>query len=268
MSIPYTTKVNDRLISQPISNEQHTIGIVGVGTYASSQIRLIEVPEGPAPALTITGTGGPYNEILSGTPTGGQFLVNYPTGTVTFASTQNGNVVYVSYNGTGSEVAAEDINELQEPLSTILTSTLTYNPPYTSASVSWGLNTGIAVTSLNGLQDAVTLSAGTNITITPVGNSLVIDAAGTGGMPGGTAGAVQFNSAGVSFGGDVNHLSWNPTTFQLGLNTNSPGSTLDNNGSFANVITNVASNYTVTATDYSVFVNASASNVNITLPKE
>src|SRR5690242_14386464 len=110
MSIPYSTKVNERLISQPITNESHTVGIVGVSTYASSQIRLIEVPEGPAPNVTITGIGGPYNEILVGTPTGGQFIVDYSTGAITFASTQNGNAVLVSYQGTGSEISAEDVN--------------------------------------------------------------------------------------------------------------------------------------------------------------
>lgn len=265
MSIPYSTKVNERLISQPITNESHTVGIVGVSTYASSQIRLIEVPQGPAPAVTVTGVGGPYNEILTGTPTGGQFLVDYLTGAVTFSSTQNGNVVLVSYDGTGSEISAEDVNELQLPVSSILTLALTYNPPFTSASATWSLNSGIAVTSLNGLQDTVTLAAGTNITITPVGNSLVIDASGTGGTPGGNAGAVQFNSAGT-FGGDDAHLFWNPTFFRLGLNTNTPASTLDNNGSFAQAILSVSSNYVVTATDYSIFMNAAAGNRTVTLP--
>jgi len=265
MSIPYSTKVNERLISQPIVNESHTVGIVGTSTYASSQIRLIEVPQGPAPAVFVTGIGGPYNEILVGTPTGGQYLVDYTTGAVTFASSQNGNVVLVTYSGTGSEISAEDINELQTPVSTIMSLALTYNPPYTSASATWTLNPGIAVTTLNGLQDAVTLAAGANITITPSGNSLIIASTGGGGSPAGTAGAVQFNN-GLVFGGDATHFTWNPTNFQLWLNTNTPGSTLDNNGSFAQAIATVSMNYTATATDYSIFMNASAGNRTVTLP--
>jgi hypothetical protein len=265
MSIPYSVKVNERLISQPIVNESHTVGIVGIATYASSQIRLIEVPQGPAPAVFVTGIGGPYNEILVGTPTGGQYLVDYTTGSVTFSSSQNGNVVLVTYSGTGSEISAEDVNELQNPLSTIMSLSLTYVNPFTSATATWTLNPGVAVTTLNGLQDNVTLAAGANITITPSGNSLIIASTGGGGSPAGSAGAVQFNN-GLVFGGDASHFIWNPTNFQLGLNTNTPGSTLDNNGSFAQAITVVSTNYVATATDYSIFVNASAGNRTVTLP--
>jgi hypothetical protein len=116
MPINYTLKVNERAIPQAITNEAHTVGIVGVFTVASGEIRLIEVPQGPAPAVTITGSGGPYNEITSGSPTGGQFLVNYSTGVVTFSTAQNGNSVLASYTGLGSEIAAEDINELEIPV--------------------------------------------------------------------------------------------------------------------------------------------------------
>jgi cytoskeletal protein CcmA (bactofilin family) len=44
-----------------------------------------------------------------------------------------------------------------------------------------GIAAGQVVTSLNGLADAVTLSAGTNVTITPNGNTLTIASAGAGG---------------------------------------------------------------------------------------
>jgi len=112
MSINYKTKVNERAIPLAISSEQHTIGIVGVFTPALGLIRLIEVPQGPAPAVTISG----YTEITSGSPTGTQFLVNYETGVITFSTAQDGNVVLASYTGLGSEIAAEDINELQIPV--------------------------------------------------------------------------------------------------------------------------------------------------------
>jgi len=112
MSIAYKSKVNERLIGSPISGESHTIGIVGVFTVAPNVIRLVEVPQGPAPAVTIPG----YNEIITPSPTGVQFFVDYATGVITFDASQNGNVVSVSYTGLGSEIAAEDINELQIPV--------------------------------------------------------------------------------------------------------------------------------------------------------
>jgi hypothetical protein len=112
MSIAYKNKVNERLIGSPISGESHTIGIVGVFTVSSGNIRLIEVPQGPAPAVIIPG----YNEIITGSPTGVQFIVNYETGVITFNASENGNVVSASYTGLGSEIAAEDINELQIPV--------------------------------------------------------------------------------------------------------------------------------------------------------
>jgi hypothetical protein len=43
------------------------------------------------------------------------------------------------------------------------------------------IQSGQVVKSLNGLQDAVTLAAGTNVTITPGGNTLTISSAGAGG---------------------------------------------------------------------------------------
>jgi len=112
MSIAYKSKQNERLIGQPIVAEPHTIGIVGVFTVSSGNIRLIEVPQGPAPAVFIPG----YNEIITGSPTGVQFIVNYETGVITFNASENGNVVSASYTGLGSEIAAEDINELQIPV--------------------------------------------------------------------------------------------------------------------------------------------------------
>lgn len=59
---------------------------------------------------------------------------------------------------------------------------------------------GVAVTSINGLTGAVILAAGTNITLTPVGNTITISAAGGSGSPGGSDTQLQYNNAG-SFGG-------------------------------------------------------------------
>jgi len=176
MSIPYTLKVNERLTASPIVGEVHVVGILGVSTYAPGKIRLVEVPqESILTPILIPG----YTEILSGTPTSSQFLVNYSTGAITFNVSQDGVTVSVSYAGLGSEIAAEDINELQEPLNSIAQLSLTYNWP-SAPTVSWTLVPGLAVTTLNGLADNVTLVAGTNITITPAGNTITIDSTGGG----------------------------------------------------------------------------------------
>src|ERR1019366_3295116 len=116
MSIPYTLKVNERLIAFPITGEVHIIGIVGITTYAPGFIRLVEVPQ--QSVLTPVLIPG-YTEILSGIPTGIQFLVNYDTGAITFDTALDGTTVSVSYAGLGSEIAAEDINEIQDPLESI-----------------------------------------------------------------------------------------------------------------------------------------------------
>lgn len=62
---------------------------------------------------------------------------------------------------------------------------------------------GSGVSSLNSLTGALTLAAGSNITITPSGNTLTIaSTGGGGGTPGGSSGDIQFNNAG-SFGGET-----------------------------------------------------------------
>jgi hypothetical protein len=232
MSIPYTLKVNERQIAFPITAESHIIGIIGITTFAAGAIRLVEVPQFSFPFSTVSIPG--YTEIPSGTPIGTQFVVNYETGVINFSPVHDGSVVAVSYNGLGSEISAEDVNEVQDPLDAIAQLNITYNWPL-APTVSWSLATnsvtnssispaaaidysklnllnsllssdiasGQVVKSLNGLTDAVTLTAGANVTITPSGNSLII--ATTGGGGGGVSsihsdantnitGAVQFVS--------------------------------------------------------------------------
>lgn len=138
LNIPYTDKVNEQAPTV-VLNETHTIGIVGTATYVSGTIRLIQVPQGPGPAVSIPG----YTEILAGSPVGTQFLVNYTTGTIAFDPSLDGTLILVaSYTGLGSEIAAEDVNELQNPLSTIANQTIVYSWPLPPA-VTWTLAPGI-----------------------------------------------------------------------------------------------------------------------------
>jgi hypothetical protein len=75
---------------------------------------------------------------------------------------------------------------------------------------------GSVVTSLNALKDDVTLSAGSNVTITPSGNTLTIDSVGAGG-----SGIWNVNGADTYF--DTGNVA-------IGTNSPFPGYRLDVNG--------------------------------------
>lgn len=87
----------------------------------------------------------------------------------------------------------------------------TFSSPFTlkvGAGCTWSITGTVAtftcagggggVTTLNGLSGAITLAAGTSISIVPAGNTLTLNA-----LPGGAASTVQYNNAG-SFGGVTN----------------------------------------------------------------
>jgi len=71
---------------------------------------------------------------------------------------------------------------------------------------------GSGVSSINGLTNDVVLLAGTNITLTPVGQNITIDAAG-GGAPSGNNDSIQFNDGG-SFNG-IDTFTSDATNLQL-----------------------------------------------------
>lgn len=115
MSIPYSSKVNKRLIGQSllITGEPHTVGIVGVFTVSPNYIKLVEVPAYSSPS-TIAIPG--YNETTNSSPAATEFYVNYTTGYILFNVLADGSSVSVTYYGRGSEIDAVDINEMQTPL--------------------------------------------------------------------------------------------------------------------------------------------------------
>lgn len=151
--IPYTTKVGEQAAT-PVSSEVHIIGILGTATYAPGLVNLVQVPESTMPSsVSIPG----YNEITSGTPTGTQFLVDYTTGIISFSTSQDGNSISVSYNGLGSEIFNADINELQNPVSAVVTQTIIYNWP-AAPTVSWSLAPSIVFDSNISASAAISLS--------------------------------------------------------------------------------------------------------------
>lgn len=86
------------------------------------------------------------------------------------------------------------------------------------------------VNSVNGITGSVNIAAGSNITITPSGNTLTIaSTASGGGSPAGTTGSVQFNT-GTAFGGSTGFI-WDNTNQRLGIGLTAPTMALDVSGS-------------------------------------
>ena len=81
------------------------------------------------------------------------------------------------------------------------------------------------VSSVNTLDGALTLAAGSNVTITDNGTDTITIAATSGGSPSGVSGAIQF-SDGSAFASDASNLFWDDTNKRLGVGTNAPSSQL------------------------------------------
>lgn len=93
-----------------------------------------------------------------------------------------------------------------------------YNPPKSG---------GSGVSSLNGEVGALTLIAGSNVTITPSGTNITIaSTGGGGGSPGGTTGELQYNNAG-SFGGDTATTDGAGNLAITSLTVGGPSNTVD-----------------------------------------
>jgi hypothetical protein len=112
MPIAYISKSNQRTLGSELSivNEVHIIGTTALNTSTPDQIRLVEVPLQESPSsIAIPG----FTEV-STVPGTLEYKVDYANGRITFHSTQNGNTVFVTYKGRGSEVDGEDVNEIQQ----------------------------------------------------------------------------------------------------------------------------------------------------------
>jgi hypothetical protein len=99
----------------------------------------------------------------------------------------------------------------------------------TGGVIAANISSGQVVKSINALTDAVTLSAGSNITVTPVGNTLQIAASGSGVSTASVSSALSSNGMSASVSGNLLLLSGGVSNLVaggafVGIGTNSPPS--------------------------------------------
>ena len=177
-----------------------------------------------------TGTTGTNVNATGTVTTSGTLTVNIPVASATNTGKLS-NTDWSTFNSKGSgtvtSVAALTLGTTGTDLSsTVATGTttpvITLNVP-TASAANRGAVSSTDWSTFNGKQAA--LVSGTNIK-TINGNSVLGagDLAVTG-TPAGVTGNIQFNNAGA-FGGE-NNLFWDDTNNRLGVNTTTPGTTLD-----------------------------------------
>lgn len=127
MPISYVSKVNKRAIGSEVTivNESHVVGIVGVNTVASGQVKLVETPLKEVPSTVIIPG---LTEITTGSPGALEFLVDYVNGRITFNVSKDSDTVFVTYKGRGTVIDAVDVNELQQPVGVALNLDGTLSP--------------------------------------------------------------------------------------------------------------------------------------------
>lgn len=121
----FTVKANKRLLGSEVHiiAEAHTVP--AVSPYV---VKLAEIPLGgdPVRAIAIDCYGfGALVEVNVNTPENGFFYVDYAAGYLYFNSAQYGSSITVDYYGTGSIVAAEDMNLVQSAINAVETTTET-----------------------------------------------------------------------------------------------------------------------------------------------
>ena len=165
-------------------------------------------------ALSFEGSAGQLFSIVNRLGTGSIFSVNDISGIPSIDVDASGRIVLAGFTGNvgiGATLPAEKLDVLG------------------NLRVS-GNYIGNVVRTINGLTAALTLAAGSNITITPSGNTLTIaSTASGGGSPAGVTGSVQFNT-GTAFGGFTGFI-WDNTNIRLGIGLTAPTMALDVVGS-------------------------------------
>ncbi len=98
------------------------------------------------------------------------------------------------------------------------------------------------------------------------GSVIPVTRGGTGTTTALTAGSIVYAGTSGNFAQSNSQLYWDSANGYLGLGTAAPSSTLHVNGSISHTLRSVSSNYTLTANDNILLVDASSANLTITLP--
>ena len=129
---------------------------------------------------------------------------------------------------------------------------------FTGAGSAGGV-TSINKTGSTPLTGAVTLTQGTNITLTQSGNDITIcgTGGGGGGSPGGTTNSIQYNVCGGTFGGD-NYFQYDPAYYAMRVGYDDGSGTFNNTGQ-GNII-----QYS-TISGASVYATGNANHANVSV---
>lgn len=206
---------NNQPLATNIWNAGYTVGIT-IGTAAElPKVNLTSVPYAftAEKALSMNAAG------LSGTVSDARLESTVDLGALTVGSSK------FSVDGNGN---ITKINNVSYSFPSTQGGTNSFLNNDGSGMLSWSP----AVTSLNALTGSVTLSAGSNMTITPSGNTLTLSTAGSGISGSGTLNQLSIWGGTSSLASSAD-LVWDNTNSRLGVKKGVPTATVDVAGSVA-----------------------------------
>ena len=178
-----------------VTSAQIADGTIAAADLADDSVTGAKIADSAVGTANVTDNAITTDKIADGTVSSGDLAngaavksVNGLTDAVTFMAGSNvtiipaGNTLTIA--ATGTELPDDAVTSVKIADGAVATADVADNAITTAKIVdgtvtAGDLANGAAVKSVNGLMDAVTLAAGSNVTITPAGNTLTIAATGT-----------------------------------------------------------------------------------------